>query len=176
VSFIELNDIDAGYVKGQPVLRDFHLKVEKGELLSLLGPSGCGKTTTLRTIAGFLKAEKGRVIINGKDYTTVPPHRRNIGLVFQTYALFPHLSVFDNIAYGLKRRRVSKPEIAAKVKSIVDLVALNGLEDRLPSQLSGGQRQRVLWPVQLSLSPICCCWTNRCRTWMPSFGTKCALN
>jgi putative spermidine/putrescine transport system ATP-binding protein len=153
VSFIELNDIDAGYVKGQPVLRDFHLKVEKGELLSLLGPSGCGKTTTLRTIAGFLKAEKGRVIINGKDYTTVPPHRRNIGLVFQTYALFPHLSVFDNIAYGLKRRRVSKPEIAAKVKSIVDLVALNGLEDRLPSQLSGGQRQRVALARSIVIEP-----------------------
>lgn len=153
MSFIELNDINAGYVKGRPVLRDFHLEVEKGELLSLLGPSGCGKTTTLRTIAGFLKAEKGRVIINGKDYTSVPPHKRNIGLVFQTYALFPHLSVFDNIAYGLKRRRVSKPEIATKVQSILDLVALNGLADRLPSQLSGGQRQRVALARSIVIEP-----------------------
>jgi putative spermidine/putrescine transport system ATP-binding protein len=153
MSYIELKDIDAGYVKGKPILQDFELSVEQGELLSLLGPSGCGKTTTLRTIAGFIIAEKGRVVINGKDYSRIPPNKRNIGLVFQNYALFPHLSVFDNIAYGLKRRRVEKGIIREKIAAVVDLVSLQGLEDRLPAQLSGGQRQRVALARSIVIEP-----------------------
>jgi putative spermidine/putrescine transport system ATP-binding protein len=153
MSYIELKDIDAGYVKGNPILKDFNLSVEKGELLSLLGPSGCGKTTTLRTIAGFIMAEKGQVLVNGKDYTRLPPNKRNIGLVFQTYALFPHLSVFDNVAYGLKRRKVRKDEIAARVASVLELVSLTGYEDRLPAQLSGGQRQRVALARSIVIEP-----------------------
>ena len=153
MSYVELNDIDAGYVKGKPVLKEFNLRVEQGELLSLLGPSGCGKTTTLRTIAGFIMAEQGRVMINGRDYTRIPPHKRNIGLVFQNYALFPHLSVFDNVAYGLRRRKVDKGIIQTKVGAILDLVSLQGLGDRLPAQLSGGQRQRVALARSIVIEP-----------------------
>jgi ABC-type Fe3+/spermidine/putrescine transport system ATPase subunit len=153
MSYVELSQIDAGYVKGNPVLKDFHLTVEKGELVSLLGPSGCGKTTTLRTIAGFIMAEKGKVVIDGKDNTMLPPNKRNIGLVFQNYALFPHLSVFDNVAYGLRRRKVEKKLIPEKVDNVLKLVSLSGYEDRLPSQLSGGQRQRVALARSIVIEP-----------------------
>ena len=153
MAYIELKNIDAGYVKGNPILKDFNLEVEKGELISLLGPSGCGKTTTLRTIAGFIAPEKGNVIIDQKDVTKLPPNKRNIGLVFQTYALFPHLSVFENIAYGLKRRKVPKAEIAEKVKNVLELVSLTGFEDRLPANLSGGQRQRVALARSIVIEP-----------------------
>lgn len=153
MAFIELSQIDAGYVKGEPILKDFHLSIERGELVSLLGPSGCGKTTTLRTIAGFIMPEKGSVIIGGKDNTHLPPYKRNIGLVFQTYALFPHLSVFDNVAYGLKRRKVEKSIIGDKVADVLKLVSLGGYEKRLPSQLSGGQRQRVALARSIVIEP-----------------------
>jgi len=153
MAYVELKNITAGYTPGEPVLNGFDLSVEQGELLSLLGPSGCGKTTTLRTIAGFLTAQNGQVIVNGKDYTRLPPNKRNIGLVFQTYALFPHLSVFDNVAYGLKRRRVPKNEIAERVSGALKLVSLTGYESRLPAQLSGGQRQRVALARAVVIEP-----------------------
>lgn len=153
MAYIELKNIDAGYVKGSPILKDFHLEVERGELISLLGPSGCGKTTTLRTIAGFISPEKGQVIIDGKDVTKLPPNKRNIGLVFQTYALFPHLSVYENVAYGLKRRKVAKNVIAEKIKNVLELVSLTGFEERLPANLSGGQRQRVALARSLVIEP-----------------------
>ena len=153
MAFIELNGIDAGYEKGKPILKNFNLSVEQGELVSLLGPSGCGKTTTLRTIAGFIMAEQGAVTIGGKDYTNVPPNKRNIGLVFQNYALFPHLTVFDNVAYGLRRRKVEKPEIAKRVAEVLKLVSLKGFESRFPAQLSGGQRQRVALARSIVIQP-----------------------
>ncbi len=153
MSFIELSNINAGYTKGNPVLKDFHLSVEKGELVSLLGPSGCGKTTTLRTIAGFIMAEKGKVVVGGKDYTYLPPNKRNIGLVFQNYALFPHLSVYENVAYGLKRRKVAKELIQEKIADVLKLVSLTGFEERLPAQLSGGQRQRVALARSIVIEP-----------------------
>ncbi|MCP4403959.1 MAG: ABC transporter ATP-binding protein [bacterium] len=153
MSFIELRDIQAGYTPGQPILKDFNLFVEQGELLSLLGPSGCGKTTTLRTIAGFIIAEKGRVLIGGQDYTQRPPNKRNIGLVFQNYALFPHLSVQNNVAYGLRRRKVPKKIMAEKIARVLELVSLTGFEDRLPAQLSGGQRQRVALARSIVIEP-----------------------
>ncbi len=153
MSFIELKDIDAGYEKGKPILKDFHLSIDKGELVSLLGPSGCGKTTTLRTIAGFIMAEKGSVVIGGKDVSNVPPNKRNIGLVFQNYALFPHLSVYDNVAYGLRRRKVEKNEIATKIANVLKLVSLEGFEKRFPAQLSGGQRQRVALARSIVIEP-----------------------
>ena len=153
MSFIELANINAGYVKGNPVLKGFNISVEKGELVSLLGPSGCGKTTTLRTIAGFIMAEKGSVVIGGKDYTYTPPNKRNIGLVFQNYALFPHLSVYENVAYGLKRRKVEKSLIPGKIEDVLKLVSLTGFEDRLPAQLSGGQRQRVALARSIVIEP-----------------------
>jgi spermidine/putrescine ABC transporter ATP-binding subunit len=153
MAYVELENITAGYVKGDPVLQDFNLHVEQGELLSLLGPSGCGKTTTLRTVAGFLSAQAGSVRINGKDYTRLPPNRRNIGLVFQNYALFPHLSVFDNVAYGLKRRGVDKSSMSSRVHQALAMVSLQGYEDRLPTQLSGGQRQRVALARAVVIEP-----------------------
>jgi putative spermidine/putrescine transport system ATP-binding protein len=153
MAFVELKNISAGYEKGRPILRDFNLAIERGELVSLLGPSGCGKTTTLRTIAGFIMAEKGSVTVGGKDYTRLPPNKRNIGLVFQTYALFPHLSVFENVAYGLKRRRVGKDEINRRVAEVLKLVSLNGFEDRFPANLSGGQRQRVALARSIVIEP-----------------------
>lgn len=153
MSFLELNNLQIEYEKGAPVLNDFNLAAEKGEFLSLLGPSGCGKTTTLRTIAGFIEPSKGRVMIGNRDYTRTPPNRRNIGLVFQSYALFPHLSVFENVAFGLKMRRANSASIKTKVATALSMVDLAGLENRLPSQLSGGQRQRVALARAVVIEP-----------------------
>jgi spermidine/putrescine ABC transporter ATP-binding subunit len=124
-------------------LEALDLEVQEGEFLTLLGPSGCGKTTTLRLVAGFLEATSGRILIDREDVTRVPPQHRQIGMVFQDYALFPHMSVEQNIGFGLKERRVAPAEIRARVSELLDLVRLPGVEDRYPSELSGGQRQRV---------------------------------
>jgi ABC-type Fe3+/spermidine/putrescine transport system ATPase subunit len=153
MSFLELNNIEIEYDKGAPILKDFDLAAEKGEFLSLLGPSGCGKTTTLRTIAGFIEPFKGRVRIGDKDYTRTPPHKRNIGLVFQSYALFPHLSVFENVAFGLRMRHAKRDMIKSQVAKALAMVDLAGLESRLPSQLSGGQRQRVALARAVVIEP-----------------------
>jgi spermidine/putrescine transport system ATP-binding protein len=119
------------------------LMVRQGEFLSLLGPSGCGKTTSLRMIAGFEEPDSGRVELTGRDIVGVAPYKRNVNTVFQSYALFPHLTVADNVAFGLKRKKVSKSDIRDRVRRYLDLVQLNGYDDRRPSQLSGGQQQRV---------------------------------
>jgi len=143
VKFLRLNNISVMYQPGQYVLEKFNLCVEKGKFLSLLGPSGCGKTTTLRTIAGFIALQEGTIVVNNKIYNNVPINKRNIGLVFQNYALFPHLNVFDNVAFGLKMRKIPKDLIKEKVLKVIESVGLNGYEKRLPAQLSGGQQQRI---------------------------------
>jgi putative spermidine/putrescine transport system ATP-binding protein len=125
------------------VLADLDLDVAPGEFLTLLGPSGSGKTTLLMILAGFVRANAGSVKVGGEEIITMPPHKRNIGMVFQNYALFPHMNVFQNIAFPLKQRRVRADETAAKVTRALDLVQLSGLDDRRVDQLSGGQRQRV---------------------------------
>jgi putative spermidine/putrescine transport system ATP-binding protein len=125
------------------VLKDLDLDVAPGEFLTLLGPSGSGKTTLLMILAGFVRANAGSVKIGGEEVITMPPHKRNIGMVFQNYALFPHMNVFQNIAFPLKQRRVSANETAARVEKALELVQLHGLADRRVDQLSGGQRQRV---------------------------------
>ena len=125
------------------VLRELDLDVAPGEFLTLLGPSGSGKTTLLMILAGFVRANAGSVKIGGEEVITMPPHKRNIGMVFQNYALFPHMNVFQNIAFPLKQRRVSATETAARVEKALELVQLGGLADRRVDQLSGGQRQRV---------------------------------
>ena len=125
----------------------------EGEFLSLLGPSGCGKTTTLRCIAGFETATGGDVLIDGRSILGLPPNRRDVGLVFQSYALFPHLTVFENVAFGLRLRQRPAPEIARRVADALRLVDLAGLEGRHPSQLSGGQQQRVALARCLALEP-----------------------
>jgi spermidine/putrescine transport system ATP-binding protein len=119
------------------------LGIEQGEFFSLLGPSGCGKTTTLRVIAGFEDPTEGSVLLYGSDVTDQPPNHRDVNLVFQSYALFPHMHVFDNVAFGLRRRRLPKREIVTRVDEMLDLVELNGYEKRRPTELSGGQQQRV---------------------------------
>ncbi|WP_137176954.1 ABC transporter ATP-binding protein [Roseomonas sp. AR75] len=129
------------------------LAVAKGELVALLGPSGCGKTTTLRMVAGFVDPSEGRILLRGRDITRVPAHKRDMGMVFQSYALFPHLSVADNIAFGLHRRGVAKAEVAQRVARMVALLKLDGLEARLPRQLSGGQQQRVAVGRALVINP-----------------------
>ena len=129
------------------------LAVAKGELVALLGPSGCGKTTTLRMVAGFVEPSAGSIRLRGRDITRLPAHQRDTGMVFQSYALFPHLTVAENIAFGLRRRGVPKPEIAQRVARMVALLQLGGLEARLPRQLSGGQQQRVAVGRALVINP-----------------------
>jgi putrescine transport system ATP-binding protein len=129
------------------------LDIHAGEFFALLGPSGCGKTTLLRMLAGFEAPDEGRILLNGNDIARVPPHQRPVNMMFQSYALFPHLSVQDNIAFGLKRARLSPAEIDARVAEMVALVKLEGLEQRKPDQLSGGQRQRVALARSLARRP-----------------------
>src|SRR5436853_5526869 len=119
------------------------LSIGDGEFFSLLGPSGCGKTTTLRMIAGFVEPDAGRILLHGADVTGVPPNRRPVNMVFQQYALFPHMSIYDNVAFGLKVKRVPRSEHRHRIQQILRVVELEGLERRRPRQLSGGQQQRV---------------------------------
>ncbi|MDQ0219224.1 ABC transporter ATP-binding protein [Peribacillus cavernae] len=135
------------------VLNGINLGVKQGELLTLLGPSGCGKTTTLNLIAGFLEADEGDVYIKGKKVTKVPPFKRDLGMVFQTYSLFPHMTVYENLSFGLKLRKVAKPEQKKKIDRALELVKMSGLENRYPRELSGGQRQRVAISRALVVEP-----------------------
>jgi spermidine/putrescine transport system ATP-binding protein len=130
-----------------------NLDMPPGEFFSLLGPSGCGKTTTLRLIAGFERPDEGQILLDGVDMAQTPPHKRNVNTVFQSYALFPHLSVADNVGFGLRYKNVSKEEAKTKVGDALELVRLEGLERRRPSQLSGGQQQRVALARALILNP-----------------------
>jgi len=134
-------------------VRDVTLRVGEGEFLVLLGPSGCGKTTTLRMIAGFIAPTTGRVHLGGREITALPPWRRNAGIVFQSYALFPHLTVAENVAFGLEMRKLAKDEIASRVSEALRLVRLGSLGERLPRQLSGGQQQRVALARALAIRP-----------------------
>jgi len=129
------------------------LEIKDGELFTLLGPSGCGKTTILRLIGGFHKPDAGEIYFDQKAVAAIPPYERNIGMVFQNYALWPHMTIFENISYGLKIKKLAKEEIAAKVFHTLKLVNLGGLEKRYPGQLSGGQQQRVALARALVLSP-----------------------
>jgi spermidine/putrescine transport system ATP-binding protein len=132
---------------------DIDLYMPPGEFFTMVGPSGCGKTTTLRMIAGFERPTKGRILLDSVDVAQTPPHRRNVNTVFQSYALFPHLNVADNVAFGLKYRRTTKEERRRKVAEMLDLVKLTGFGRRKPSELSGGQQQRVALARALVLRP-----------------------
>src|ERR1044071_6717797 len=129
------------------------LVVEPGEFFALLGPSGCGKTTTLRMIAGFEEPDAGRIVIAGDDVTHMPAHRRDLGMIFQSYALFPHRTVAENVAFGLRMRGLGRPEIRERVRQVLRQVALEGYEDRRPAQLSGGQQQRVALARAIVIQP-----------------------
>ncbi len=137
----------------QTVLHELSLKIRPGEFLTLLGPSGCGKTTLLNLIAGFAQADNGEIFIQDQPVTDLPPHQREIGIVFQNYALFPHMTVERNIGYGLRMRRMAPAEIAARVQEAMAMVKLDGLGDRKPRELSGGQQQRVALARALVIRP-----------------------
>jgi spermidine/putrescine ABC transporter ATP-binding subunit len=152
LSHVELRGVSKRY-HDQIVLSATDLVIGEGEFLTLLGPSGCGKTTTLRIIAGFVEPTSGQVTFDGEDITYLPPHRRGIGNVFQDYALFPHLTVAENIAFGLRERRWRRPEISRRVAELLDLIRLPEAGDRLPSQISGGQQQRVAFARAIAFPP-----------------------
>ncbi len=152
MSHILLEGIAKSYGPAK-ILDGCTLSVGRGEVMTLLGPSGCGKTTLLRTLAGFVTPERGRVVVGGIEISHLPPNRRSVGYVFQNYALFPHLTVAQNVAYGLKVRRRPAAEIARRVGQALELVALEGLGERYPAQLSGGQQQRVAIARVLVLEP-----------------------
>ncbi|MGX4601170.1 ABC transporter ATP-binding protein [Faecalimicrobium sp. JNUCC 81] len=153
MDLIKLQHINVSYDKKNNILENLNLNVKKGELVSLLGPSGCGKTTTLRVVAGFIEPTAGKFLLGDKDYTNIPVHERNFGLVFQSYALFPHLTVEENVAFGLNMKKVPKDEIKVKVAEILETVDMSHLAKRYPKELSGGQRQRVAIARALVIEP-----------------------
>jgi len=152
VTFLELTDIQKRFGDVTAV-EDFNLAAERGEFVSFLGPSGCGKTTTLRMIAGFEQPTVGTIVVDGTDITHRPPNRRNVGMVFQSYALFPNMSVADNIGFGLKVRKTPKDQIRKKVGELLGTINLPDKGDRFPYQLSGGQQQRVALARALAIEP-----------------------
>jgi len=141
--FVRLSNVSKRFDRETTVVDDLSLEIEQGRFVTLLGPSGCGKTTTLRLIAGFETPTEGAIVIDGEDVTRKPPHERCVNTVFQSYALFPHMNVYDNIAFGLKMKNVRKDEIRSRVSEMLRMVRMEGFERRMPSQLSGGQMQRV---------------------------------
>ncbi|HEX3018633.1 MAG TPA: spermidine/putrescine ABC transporter ATP-binding protein [Caproicibacter sp.] len=152
VSIISLQNIAVSF-DGEAVLKDFNLSIGDGEFVTLLGPSGCGKTTTLRIIGGFVRPDSGDVFFSGKKITNLPPHKREVNTIFQKYALFPHLNVYDNVAFGMRVHGKSEREIKAKVNEMLTMVNLKGFEHRSVNQLSGGQQQRVAIARALANEP-----------------------
>ena len=152
MAFLSIQHASKTYARNAAV-EDFNLDVDKGELVSFLGPSGCGKTTTLRMVAGFEIPTVGKIELNGVDITNTPPNRRNVGMVFQAYALLPNMSVGDNIGFGLKIAKKPKQEIAERVREMLGLIKMPDLGNRFPYQLSGGQQQRVALARALAISP-----------------------
>lgn len=152
MAYLELKQVSKTF-SGTDVVHNFNLDVEKGTLVSFLGPSGCGKTTTLRMIAGFEQMDEGTITLDGDDITGISPNRRDIGMVFQSYALFPNKTVGDNIAFGLRMKRRPKDEISIKVRESLEMVRLLATIDRYPHQLSGGQQQRIALARALAVQP-----------------------
>jgi putative spermidine/putrescine transport system ATP-binding protein len=172
MAFLELANLKKSFGQTQ-VVHDFNMKIEKGEFISFLGPSGCGKTTVLRMIAGFETPSAGSIQIGGKEQGNLKPNKRNIGMVFQAYALFPNMSVHDNVAFGLKIAGAQPAEIDSRVKEMLSLIKLDHLSDRYPYQLSGGQQQRVAL-ARAPSSRRCCCSTSRSRRLTPRSACRCA--
>lgn len=149
---LQLKNINKYFGKNH-VIKNVNLNFEKGHFITFLGPSGCGKTTLLRMIAGFYEPDEGEILLNGKNIERVPPYDRNTAMVFQEYALFPHMNVFDNVSYGLRVKKKSKDEIEKRVKQALSLMQLEGMEKRFPNQMSGGQQQRVAVARALVMNP-----------------------
>ena len=152
-AFLTFSNVKKTYDQQTLVVKDFSLEVARGEFITLLGPSGSGKTTCLMMLAGFEDVTSGEILINGRNITSIPPYRRNIGMVFQQYALFPHMTLRENLAYPLKLRKRPAAEIRARVDEYLALVELQGFAGRYPAQLSGGQRQRVALARALIFAP-----------------------
>ena len=152
IAGLELKSVGV-WIDANPILRQVDLSVAPGECVALLGPSGCGKTTTLRTVAGFIQPQEGEVFIAGKPANGLPPNMRNVGLVFQDYALFPHMTIGENVGYGLRMRRVPTEEASHRVDEALEMVQLHAVRDRYPANLSGGQRQRVALARALVIRP-----------------------
>lgn len=152
MAYLELKHVTKAFSDAN-VVHDFSLDIEKGSLVSFLGPSGCGKTTTLRMIAGFEQLDEGTIQLDGGDITSVPPNRRDIGMVFQAYALFPNKTVRENIAFGLRMKKTPKDEIGRKVDAALEMVRLQEIANRYPHQLSGGQQQRIALARALAVRP-----------------------
>jgi putative spermidine/putrescine transport system ATP-binding protein len=150
---VVLSRITKVFPGGTRAVDNIDLRIAEGEFFSLLGPSGCGKTTTLRMIAGFEMPDAGSISVGARDVTALPPEQREMGMVFQNYALFPHRTVAENVAFGLKMRKVAREEMARRVREALALVRLQGLEERRPSQLSGGQQQRVALARAIVINP-----------------------
>ncbi len=149
---VEIRNVHLAY-GSNPVLKDVSLSIKPGEFFAFLGPSGCGKTTLLRLIAGFNQADRGDVLVGNTDISPLPPWKRDVGMVFQSYALWPHMTVARNVAFGLEERGLPRSEIASKVAAALALVGLGALGDRYPSQLSGGQQQRVALARTIAIEP-----------------------
>ncbi|MGI3167257.1 ABC transporter ATP-binding protein [Pseudooceanicola sp. 200-1SW] len=150
---VRLNRLTKIYSGGKPAVDSITLDIPSGQFVSLLGPSGCGKTTTLKMLAGFEDVTSGEIAFDGEDVGRVPAEDRDIGMVFQNYALFPHMTVAQNLAFGLEMRKIAKPEIKARVQATLEMVQLDHLADRYPAQLSGGQQQRVAIGRALTIEP-----------------------
>lgn len=161
---LTLDGISHSYGDGLAV-DDVTLEVAGGELIALLGPSGCGKSTLLRIVAGFLEQTRGQVKIGDRFVDSLPPNRREVGIVFQNYALFPHMTVTDNIAYGLDARGDAKSDQRQRVSEMLKTVRMEAFGNRKPGQLSGGQQQRVALARALAVRPVSCCWTNPLPHW-----------
>jgi putative spermidine/putrescine transport system ATP-binding protein len=153
-SYLSVESISVSYGGGAPVLDRVSLDVQRGEMVALLGPSGCGKTTLLRSIAGFVKPSAGRIVVDGRDITALAPEARNTAMMFQSYALWPHMDVAANIGYGLRMRGVDRARIEQRVTEMLKLLQLEGFEHRNVGSLSGGQRQRVAMGRALAVDPL----------------------
>ena len=153
MAFLEILKVSKIFGSNTVAVKDFNLNIEKGELVSFLGPSGCGKTTTLRVVAGFETPNEGKVYLGGEDITDRPPNQRHVGMVFQAYALFPNMTVGDNIGFGLKIAKKSPTEIKQRVEEMLSLIHMSGFGNRYPYQLSGGQQQRVALARALAIRP-----------------------
>ena len=153
MSYLEIHHLTKIFQKGVKAVDDASIQIEKGMFFTFLGPSGCGKTTTLRMIAGFETPTQGTIIMDGKDITDLPPEKKQIGMMFQNYALFPHMSVEENVSYGLKIKRMKKPDITKNVQRYLAMVGLSGYEKRKITELSGGEQQRVALARSLANEP-----------------------
>ena len=153
MSTVRIEHMSKVYADGGGGVRDFSVEIADGEFFAFLGPSGCGKTTTLRTIAGLETPDSGRIYFDGRDVTDLPPEKRNAAMVFQNYALFPHMDIFENVAFGLRARKMEKPLIAERVAEALGWVQLAGMEKRRVTELSGGQQQRVALARSLAVHP-----------------------